>query len=185
MAAPRFLLGDERALHDTALQFGPWRLTADLTDHSRANVRVPSSLQHLADHLCSKIVDRSCMVALVLKVVDVVTASHDDMRPRCPGNVGQTFRSRLEAATGQLDDSAAAGRNHLLNLPCRNISLVQFLLRRGGLLSVIDLPAVADIDLVAIDAPRRQLGRRDIANDMFMHQRRSQLCRIDQAENRL
>jgi len=81
MAAPRFLLGDERALHDTALQFGPWRLTADLADHACANVRVPGSLQHPADHLYRKIADRSCMVALVLKVVDVVTASHDDMRP--------------------------------------------------------------------------------------------------------
>ena len=76
----RFLLGDERALHDAALEFSPWRLTADLADHSGANVRIPGSLQHLADHLCRKIVDRSCMVALVLEVVDIVTASHRGQR---------------------------------------------------------------------------------------------------------
>ena len=54
-----FLLGDQRALHHAALQFGPWRLAADLADHAGANIGVPGPLQHLADHLGRKIVDRS------------------------------------------------------------------------------------------------------------------------------
>ena len=89
---PGLLLGDQGALHDAALEFGPWRLAADLADHAGANVGVPGALQHLADHLRREIVDRSRMVSLVLKFMDVVAASHDDMGPGRPGDVGQACR---------------------------------------------------------------------------------------------
>ena len=87
-----FLLRENGSPHDAALEVGPRRLAADLTDDSRANVRTPRASKNLACHLRREVLFFAAMIALILILLDIVPASHDHVDTGTLRNFAKRFR---------------------------------------------------------------------------------------------
>ena len=182
-------LGGGGGLEHLALERSERPHAADLADDAGPDVGAPATLGDLTDDFAGQPVHRPLLHLVRDVLVHVVAGALDDGHPRCFRQAAQSLRIGFETEVAEVDDGRAAGfaESDQLGESYGMVVVRLVAVIAGGV--AVDLPDVIQGDGDGGRARRlglgAHLGAGHVPQDMLVHQRGTQIFRLDRAAHGL